>query len=129
MCKTTLETFFLSILILLLNHRVYEDKSGNSFFLIRNISIFPYNCSEAHSETSSTSKMEPFAKVVNGFQQLTSILAFNYFWKKSHLRCLIWFWIHLCLFITFSGKTGNYNSLLTTSLRERQLNYLIKSGC
>ena len=41
------------------------------------------NMSEAHSETCQTSKMERFAKIVNG--------------KTLHLRYLTGFWERLCM--------------------------------
>ena len=45
--------------------------------------------SEAYSECCQTSKIQRFAKIVNG------LLAVNYFYKTFHLRCLIGFWIRL----------------------------------
>ena len=44
-------------------------------------------------ETCQTSKMESFAIIVNGFQQLTI------FAKGSILRCLAGFWIRVCLLL------------------------------
>ena len=66
--------------------------------------------SEAYSEPCQTSKMEIFAKIVNGFWLFFAknfILdvwkdsefaseASNDLRKKFHLRCLTGFWIHFC---------------------------------
>ena len=67
----------------------YDKMDLRLFYFHVTISIFSYTYSEAHSELSQTSKTEPCAKIVNGFQQLTGISAFNYFRKKLHRRCLI----------------------------------------
>ena len=47
---------------------------------------------EAYSEPCQTSKIELFAKIVDGF------LAINYFFKTHHLRCLTGF--GKCLWIS-----------------------------
>ena len=48
---------------------------------------------ETHSKPSQSSKMNHFAKIVNGCQRLSAV---NYFRKKIRLRCSTGFWIHPC---------------------------------
>ena len=60
--------------------------------------------SEAYSEPCQTSKMEIFAKIMNGFWLFLQKTPSSEFAseasidlrKKFHLRCLTGFWIHFC---------------------------------
>ena len=61
---------------------------------------------EAYSEPCQTSKMDCFAKIVNGWKSLKAV---NYSCKALNLRFLTEFWIRLCnlQFIVWENRGAN----------------------
>ena len=76
---------------------------------------------EVYSEPCQTSKMDCFAKIVNGWK---SLKAANYSCKALHLKFLTEFWIHLCnlQFIVWKNR-GSFSCNVNLLILKFKINY------